>query len=67
MIKSISAVFTFIFGPDYRQAMYGKNIKKNMFLLDDSIVVTNNGAYGTAPKKVVEARWQYQVILTLCV
>ena len=67
MIKSVSAVFTFIFGPDYRQAMYGKNIKKNMFLLDDSIVVTNNGAYGTAPKKVIEARWQYQVILTLCV
>ena len=61
MVKSISAVFTFIFGPDYRQAMYGKNIKKSKFLLDNSITLTNHGSYGTVPKKVLEARWKFQV------
>ena len=65
VIKSVSAVFTFIFGKDYRLAMFGKNIKKNLFLLDESIVVTNNGSYGTIPKKVKETQWKYQVILTL--
>ena len=45
--------------------MFGKNIKKNLFLLDESIVVTNNGSYGTIPKKVKETQWKYQVILTL--
>ena len=62
LVKSLSAVFTFIFGPDYRQAMYGKSMKKNSFILDDSITVTNHGSYGTIPKKVLEARWQFQVI-----
>ena len=45
--------------------MFGKNIKKNLFLLDESIVVTNNGSYGTIPKKVKETQWKYQVILKL--
>jgi len=42
--------------------MYGKSMKKNSFILDDSITVTNHGSYGTIPKKVLEARWQFQVI-----
>ena len=62
MVKSISAIFTFIFGPDYRQAMYGKSMKKNSFVLDKNITVTNHGSYGAVPKKVLEARWQFQVI-----
>ena len=62
VVKSISAIFTFIFGPDYRQAMYGKSMKKNIFLLDKNITVTNHGSFGTVPKKVLEARWQFQVI-----
>ena len=65
MIKSVSAVFTFIFGPDYRQAMYGKNMKKSNFLLDNGVVVTNHGSFGTVPKRVLEARWQFQVIFTV--
>lgn len=66
VIKSVSAVFTFIFGKDYRLAMFGKNIKKNLFLLDDSIVVTNNGSYGTIPKKVKETQWKYQEEMERC-
>lgn len=66
VIKSVSAVFTFIFGADYRLAMFGKNIKKNLFLLDDSIVVTNNGSYGTTPKKVKETQWKYQEEMERC-
>lgn len=62
MVKSISAVLTFMFGSDYRLAMYGKSMKKNNFLLDNSITITNHGSYGTVPKKVLEARWQFQVI-----
>ena len=62
VVKSISAIFIFIFGPDYRQAMYGKSMKEKSFVLDKSITVTNHGAYGTVPKKVLEARWQFQVI-----
>ena len=62
MVKSISAVLTFIFGSDYRLAMYGKSMKKNKFLLDNSITITNHGSYGTVPKKVLEAHWQFQVI-----
>ena len=62
VVKSISAIFTFIFGPDYRQAMYGKSMKNNSFVLDKSITVTNHGSFGTVPKKVLEARWQFQVI-----
>ena len=65
VIKSVSAVFTFIFGPDYRQAMYGKNMKKSKFLLDTGVIVTNHGSYGTVPKRVLEARWQCQVINTV--
>lgn len=65
VIKSVSAVFTFIFGPDYRQAMYGKNMKKNKFLLDNGLIMTNHGAYGTVPKRVLEARWQSQVTNTV--
>ena len=61
VIKSVSAVFTFIFGPDYRQAMYGKNMKKSNFLLDNGVIVTNHGSFGTVPKKVLEARWRFQV------
>lgn len=62
VIKSVSAVFTFIFGPDYRQAMYGKNMKKSKFMLDNGVIVTNHGSFGTVPKRVMEARWQFQVI-----
>lgn len=62
VIKSVSAVFTFIFGPDYRQAMYGKNIKKSKFSLDNGVTVTNHGSYGTVPKKVFEARLRSQVL-----
>lgn len=66
MVKSLSAVFTFIFGPNYRQAMYGKNIKKSRFLLDNIITVTNHGSYGTVPKKVLEARSQLQEEMEKC-
>lgn len=62
MVKSISAVLTFMFGSDYRLAMYGKSMKKNNFLLDNSITIANHGSFGTVPKKVLEARWQFQVI-----
>ena len=62
VIKSVSAIFAFIFGPDYRQAMYGKNIKKSKFLLNNGIIVTNHGSYGTVPKKVLEARLTSQVL-----
>lgn len=62
VIKSVSAVFTFVFGPDYRQAMYGKNMKKSKFMLDNGVIVTNHGSFGTVPKRVMEARWQFQVI-----
>ena len=44
-MKSISAVFTCIFGPNYRQSMYGKRIKKSKFILDDKITLTNHGSY----------------------
>lgn len=60
IVKSISAVFTCIFGPNYRQSMYGKRIKKSKFILDDKITLTNHGSFGTVPKKVLEARWQLQ-------
>lgn len=66
VIKSVSAVFTFIFGPDYRQAMYGKNMKKSNFLLDNGVVVTNHGSFGTVPKRVLEARWQFQEEMEKC-
>jgi len=46
--------------------MYGKSMKKNSFILDDSITVTNHGSYGTIPKKVLEARWQFQEEIDKC-
>ena len=65
VIKSVSAVFTFIFGPDYRQAMYGNNMKKSKFMLDGSVIVTNHGSFGTVPKRVLEVRRKFQVINTV--
>ena len=64
VVKYISAVFTCIFGPNYRQSMYGQRIKKSKFILDDKITLTNHGSFGTVPKKVLEARWQLQVLVT---
>lgn len=66
MVKSISAVLTFMFGSDYRLAMYGKSMKKNNFLLDNSITIANHGSFGTVPKKVLEARWQFQEEMDKC-
>lgn len=60
LLKSLSAMFMFLFGRDYRQAMYGKRMKRNNFILDKNITFTNHGSYGTVPKRVLEARQQFQ-------
>ena len=63
LLKSLSAMFMFLFGRDYRQAMYGKRMKRNNFILDKNITFTNHGSYGTVPKRVLEARQQFQVLI----
>jgi len=42
--------------------MYGKRMRRKHFILDQSITFTNHGSYGTVPKKVLEARWKFEVI-----
>lgn len=66
LLKSISAVFAFIFGPDFRQSMYGKRMRRKHFILDQSITFTNHGSYGTVPKKVLEARWKLEEEVDKC-
>ena len=65
MIKSLSATLHFLFGPDYKQAIYGKSIKKARFLLDGSIPVTNHGSFGAVPKPVFDAQQEYKVCFFL--
>lgn len=61
IVKATTSIMTFVFGPGYKQSLFGAKLRSTDFSLQRSITCVNHGSYGTVPIPVQNAQKQLKV------